>query len=126
MTNTGPYVQYPQQQMPYQSQPVVPQSSGGTGKLYLGLLLTGLILFFVAGIIRSLLLYEDLIEDNQQNIWATTNLLMNIGILIAGTGLSLGAFSASDLDDRVRSTMLIAAGSCFVAGAIINIFPFFD
>lgn len=93
-----------------------------SGKIFMIFLIIGLMIFFVGGIIRSLLLYEDLIEDNQRAIYATTQIMMNIGILVAGTGLTVGAFSENIQSERVRSTMLVAAGSCFIAGAIINIF----
>lgn len=114
-----------QQPMHFDTQPAsfpAPSQPKGSGKVFMVFLITGLVIFFAGGIVRSLLLYEDLIEEHQITIYATTQLLMNIGILIAGCGLSVGAFSENIRSERIRSTMLVAAGSCFVAGAIINIF----
>jgi len=121
-------------QMEYSAQPSFPTSSteqqqpegGGTkSPLYLALLLVGLIIFFVAGIIRSLLLYEDFIEDGQQNIYATTHLLMNIGILVLTIGLSMGALIGKNLSEKVRGSMIATVGVCIVVGFLLNVFFFY-
>ena len=117
--------------MEYSMQPSFPPSSteqqrpeAGETKspLYLALLLVGLIIFFVAGILRSLLLYEDFIDEGQQNIYATTHLLMNIGILVSVIGLSMGGLMGKNLSEKIRCSMIATVGVCIVVGFLLNVF----
>ena len=145
MTGPNPYPSYPQQppqqgqpmpqqqprQMEYSMQPSHPphstgqhgpEAEGGKGTLYFTLLLLGLIIFFVAGIIRSLLLFEDFMTDGQQNIYATTHLLMNIGLLISVIGLSMGGLMGKNLSEKIRCAMVGTVGVCIVVGFLLNVF----
>jgi len=94
--------------------------------VYLTVLIVGLVIFFVAGILRSLLYFDNFIEDGQQNIYATSVLLMNIGIMVSAIGFAMGGFKARELHEKVRSSMLSAVGMCILAGVLVNVFLFFD
>lgn len=91
---------------------------------YLLLVLLGIVIFFIGGIIRAITVYDyNWSESYQDNIRATSLIIQNIGLLISCIGFMIGAWKPN-MDIKIRSSMVVASGSCFVAGAIINMILF--